>query len=98
MAQVGSLACVMLGPGSTDGAPTSIKALSKVFRGLDAYNSGAEPPSVSEALASSRCHGGQQFALDVARLRGALPERARAHGHRRDAWGSGVAFGFRAVI
>ena len=33
-------------------------------------------PQSSEAVVASRCHGGQQFALDVARPRGALPEGA----------------------
>ena len=41
MARVDSPACAMLGDISIVGVPTSAEALSKVLRGLDAYDSGA---------------------------------------------------------
>ena len=41
VARVHSLACAMLEDVSTVGVPTFADALSKVLRGLDAYNSGA---------------------------------------------------------
>ena len=37
----------MLEPGSTDGVPTSAEGLSKVLRGLDAYDSGAGPSTLA---------------------------------------------------
>ena len=50
VARVESPACMILGPGPTDGVLTSAEALSKVLRGLDAYDSGAG----SSTLASLR--------------------------------------------
>ena len=47
MAQVDPLACAMLGPGSTDGVPTSAEALSKVFLGLVSYDSCAVSSTLS---------------------------------------------------
>ena len=53
VARVDSLACTMLGNVTTDGVPTSAEALSKVLRGLDAYDSGAGS-STQASLSTSK--------------------------------------------
>ena len=83
--QMDTLACSMLGDVSTVGVPTSAEALPKVLRGLDAYDSAAGSSTLASLSIPKLSLPVDATALCVARLSGALPQGARAHGERRNA-------------